>query len=177
VWSGARSAGEFVVYTPESIKNVKRIPYDYSYHKFNKISKFINNNNLGEYFDLNGIFDDILMDDKYPFYEEYGLARLDNEEIYELPDIKKLQKEFKLNPIEFCDKYIYTGNRKPSRFYKKDEPLIEFLTNNEYKFNYDHFMDEHREYALDEMGEPTEYVYKGKKYFILNYSDNVDFYL
>jgi hypothetical protein len=171
------------VYTIADDELLKDLEMDMNTHDIfsstNKIRNMVKN--IGEktllnYFALDGLFKDILMDEsRFRFFKEYDIDNLSDEEIEKSPEISKLKKEFFSNPIKFFDENIYKGTAGQPPYYTNYKGLEGMLFFYDSFFDYDRFLRDYAEYCVDAKATPITWKYDGKKYYIMNINeDNVD---
>ena len=154
----------------EYIKNNKN-DIEYQNTDSEKIRKTIDS--IGEekvlsYFNLDYLFDDILLDDKFRFYSDYDVENLSDEEINSLPEIIKLKKEFMKDPIGFYDKNIFAKSTPPKyTFYEGLRGMLYYF---DHCFNNKEFKRDYPAIYADAKAEPISFEYDGKKYNIINRS-------
>jgi len=170
------------VYTIADDELLKDLEMDMNTHDIfsstNKIRNMVKNigeKTLLKYFDWDGLFMDILMDEsRFRFFKEYDIDNLSDEEIEKSPEISKLKNEFFSNPIKFFDENIYKGTAGPPPYYTNYKGLEGMLFFYDSFFDYDRFLRDYTSYCVDAKATPIIWKYDGKKYYIMNINEDND---
>lgn len=175
--------GEYVIADNESLEDMVRDIDGYeilnsSKTKTNNLIKHIGEKKILKYFDLDGIFNDMLMDsNRFRFFYEYDIDNLTDKEIEKSPELNDLKKQFMEDPVEFYDDNKYKGSSGEPPKYSNIDGLLGMLFIYDSYFDLGNVLDNYPTYCIDAKAEPITWIYNGKKYYIMNINkDNEEIY-
>lgn len=171
--------GSFLVLDKTELMDLDKeeLIYDLTSSKANELIKVLGEEKILEYFDLDGIFQNMLENSSYfPFYKDYDLENDEKFinhpwEITMTPDLIKLKEKFKQDPVKFYNDNIFKNSDKPKYTnYLGVGGMLYYLANKN-TFNYEKFFNDYAEYVVDSLAKPYVMDYNGVQYYIINYSD------